>query len=108
MRSFLRETWTCGNVELVQRDSCRPRPVVQSAKHGRNRLGSGTTAGTARLRRHADYTSGNTRTFPVTPRHGADVIMIIGVVKESWPGERRVALAPGVVAPLVKAGLVVL
>ena len=34
--------------------------------------------------------------------------MIIGVVKESWPGERRVALAPGVVAPLVKAGLVVL
>jgi NAD(P) transhydrogenase subunit alpha len=34
--------------------------------------------------------------------------MIIGVVKESWPGERRIALAPGVVAPLVKAGLTIL
>ena len=34
--------------------------------------------------------------------------MIIGVVKEPWPGERRVALAPGVIAPLVKAGLQVL
>lgn len=30
--------------------------------------------------------------------------MIIGVVRESGPGERRVALVPGVVAPLVKAG----
>jgi H+-translocating NAD(P) transhydrogenase subunit alpha len=30
--------------------------------------------------------------------------MIIGVVRESWPGERRVALAPASVAPLVKAG----
>jgi NAD(P) transhydrogenase subunit alpha len=34
--------------------------------------------------------------------------MIIGVVKEPWPGERRVALAPGVIAPLVKAGLQIL
>jgi NAD(P) transhydrogenase subunit alpha len=34
--------------------------------------------------------------------------MIIGVVKESWPGERRIALAPGVVAPLYKAGLTIL
>jgi H+-translocating NAD(P) transhydrogenase subunit alpha len=30
--------------------------------------------------------------------------MIIGVVRESWPGERRVALAPASVTPLVKAG----
>jgi len=30
--------------------------------------------------------------------------MIIGVVRESWPGERRVALVPASVAPLVKAG----
>ena len=30
--------------------------------------------------------------------------MIIGVVRESWPGERRVALVPVSVAPLVKAG----
>jgi NAD(P) transhydrogenase subunit alpha len=30
--------------------------------------------------------------------------MIIGVVRESAPGERRVALVPGVIAPLVKAG----
>jgi H+-translocating NAD(P) transhydrogenase subunit alpha len=30
--------------------------------------------------------------------------MITGVVRESWPGERRVALAPASVAPLVKAG----
>jgi len=30
--------------------------------------------------------------------------MIIGVVRESWPGERRVALAPASMAPLVKAG----
>ena len=30
--------------------------------------------------------------------------MIIGVVRESWPGERRVALVPMSVAPLVKAG----
>ena len=30
--------------------------------------------------------------------------MIIGVVRESWPGERRVALAPASVPPLVKAG----
>jgi NAD(P) transhydrogenase subunit alpha len=34
--------------------------------------------------------------------------MIIGVVREPWPGERRVALASGVIAPLVKAGLQVL
>jgi NAD(P) transhydrogenase subunit alpha len=33
-----------------------------------------------------------------------DAIMIIGVVRESAPGERRVALVPGVIAPLVKAG----
>jgi NAD(P) transhydrogenase subunit alpha len=32
------------------------------------------------------------------------VIMIIGVVRESWPGERRVALVPVSVAPLIKAG----
>jgi len=30
--------------------------------------------------------------------------MIIGVVREPAPGERRVALVPGVIAPLVKAG----
>src|SRR3954469_3936880 len=30
--------------------------------------------------------------------------MIIGVVRESWPGERRVALVPASVAPLLKAG----
>jgi H+-translocating NAD(P) transhydrogenase subunit alpha len=30
--------------------------------------------------------------------------MIIGVVRESWPGERRVALVPASIAPLVKAG----
>jgi H+-translocating NAD(P) transhydrogenase subunit alpha len=30
--------------------------------------------------------------------------MIIGVVRESWPGERRVALVPTSVAPLIKAG----
>ena len=30
--------------------------------------------------------------------------MIIGVVRESWPGERRVALAPASVPPLLKAG----
>ena len=30
--------------------------------------------------------------------------MIIGVVRESWPGERRVALVPMSVAPLIKAG----
>jgi H+-translocating NAD(P) transhydrogenase subunit alpha len=30
--------------------------------------------------------------------------MIIGVVRESWPGERRVALVPVSVAPLIKAG----
>jgi H+-translocating NAD(P) transhydrogenase subunit alpha len=34
--------------------------------------------------------------------------MIIGVVSESGPGERRVALVPGVIGPLVKAGLTVL
>jgi NAD(P) transhydrogenase subunit alpha len=32
------------------------------------------------------------------------VIMIIGVVRESWPGERRVALVPMSVTPLIKAG----
>ena len=31
--------------------------------------------------------------------------MIIGVVKETYPGEARVALVPPLVAPLVKAGL---
>ncbi len=30
--------------------------------------------------------------------------MIIGVVRESWPGERRVALVPASVAALIKAG----
>ena len=34
--------------------------------------------------------------------------MVIGVVSESMPGERRVALVPGVVPSLVKAGLQVL
>jgi H+-translocating NAD(P) transhydrogenase subunit alpha len=34
--------------------------------------------------------------------------MIIGVVRESGAGERRVALVPGVVQPLVKSGLTVL
>src|SRR4030095_9023352 len=31
--------------------------------------------------------------------------MILGVPKESYPGERRVALVPGVLASLAKAGL---
>jgi NAD(P) transhydrogenase subunit alpha len=31
--------------------------------------------------------------------------MIVGVPRETVPGERRVALAPGVVPNLVKAGL---
>ncbi len=31
--------------------------------------------------------------------------MIVGVPKESFPGERRVALVPGALAPLIKAGL---
>jgi H+-translocating NAD(P) transhydrogenase subunit alpha len=34
--------------------------------------------------------------------------MIIGVVSESWPGERRVALVPMGVPPLIKAGYQVL
>jgi NAD(P) transhydrogenase subunit alpha len=34
--------------------------------------------------------------------------MIIGVQTESWPGERRVALVPALVGPLVKAGAQVL
>jgi NAD(P) transhydrogenase subunit alpha len=34
--------------------------------------------------------------------------VIVGVVKESFPGERRVALVPGVIAVLAKAGLEVL
>jgi NAD(P) transhydrogenase subunit alpha len=34
--------------------------------------------------------------------------MIIGVVKESWPGERRVALVPGALALVIKAGQQVL
>ena len=34
--------------------------------------------------------------------------MIVGVPKESYPGERRVALVPGVLASLAKAGLQVM
>src|SRR5664279_2956748 len=34
--------------------------------------------------------------------------MIVGVPRESFPGERRVALIPGVVPNLVKAGLEVI
>ncbi len=34
--------------------------------------------------------------------------MKAGVLKETWPGETRVALVPGVVPPLVKAGIDVL
>src|SRR5215470_9032397 len=34
--------------------------------------------------------------------------MIIGVTKESYPGERRVALVPGVIPNLVRAGFEVL
>ncbi len=30
--------------------------------------------------------------------------MIVAAVKETFPGERRVALVPGVIAPLVKQG----
>ncbi len=31
--------------------------------------------------------------------------MKAGVLKETWPGETRVALVPGVVSALVKAGI---
>src|ERR1700751_1118500 len=34
--------------------------------------------------------------------------MIVGVPKESYPGEQRVALVPGVLASLAKAGLQVM
>jgi len=34
--------------------------------------------------------------------------MIVGVPKESYPGERRVALVPAVLASLEKAGLTVM
>jgi NAD(P) transhydrogenase subunit alpha len=34
--------------------------------------------------------------------------MIVGVAKETFPGERRVALVPGAIPPLVKAGIEVL
>jgi len=33
--------------------------------------------------------------------------MIVGIPKETFPGERRVAIVPGTVASLQKAGLVV-
>ena len=33
--------------------------------------------------------------------------MIVGVPRESYPGERRVALVPSVLANLKKAGLVI-
>ncbi|MHC5028291.1 MAG: NAD(P)(+) transhydrogenase (Re/Si-specific) subunit alpha, partial [Planctomycetota bacterium] len=33
--------------------------------------------------------------------------MIVGTVKETYPGERRVALVPSVVQALVKAGMTV-
>jgi NAD(P) transhydrogenase subunit alpha len=36
---------------------------------------------------------------------GKDNCVIVGVPKESYPGERRVALAPAVIPTLVKAGL---
>jgi NAD(P) transhydrogenase subunit alpha len=35
---------------------------------------------------------------------GGDIAMIVGVIKESFPGERRVALVPGVLAQLRRAG----
>jgi NAD(P) transhydrogenase subunit alpha len=42
-------------------------------------------------------------------RHGKDDSrVIVGVPKESYPGERRVALVPVVVPNLVKAGLEVI
>ena len=34
--------------------------------------------------------------------------MIVGVAKETFPGERRVALVPAAIAPLAKAGIEVL
>jgi alanine dehydrogenase len=34
--------------------------------------------------------------------------MILGVPKENYPGERRVAIVPGVIAALAKAGLEVI
>src|ERR1700732_5297942 len=36
---------------------------------------------------------------------GGGAFMIVGVPRESFPGERRVALVPGVIANLAKAGL---
>ncbi|HSG05253.1 MAG TPA: NAD(P)(+) transhydrogenase (Re/Si-specific) subunit alpha, partial [Nitrospiria bacterium] len=42
------------------------------------------------------------------PLDDEELHMIIGVVKESFPGERRVALIPAVVPNLTKAGLEVL
>ena len=44
---------------------------------------------------------------PVESRDGGAAVSV-GVPRETYPGERRVALAPASVQPLVKAGLRVL
>src|SRR3984893_10257391 len=54
-------------------------------------------------------TSGNAETAVLLDRHGKDDSrVIVGVPKETYPGERRVALVPAVVPNLVKAGLEVI
>jgi H+-translocating NAD(P) transhydrogenase subunit alpha len=41
-------------------------------------------------------------------RHGKDESVIVGVPKETYPGERRVALVPAVIPAITKAGMEVL
>jgi len=54
-------------------------------------------------------TPGNAETAVLPDRHGKDDSrVIVGVPKETYPGERRVALVPAVVPNLVKAGLEVI
>src|SRR6202047_4876818 len=54
-------------------------------------------------------TPGNAETAVLPDRHGKDDSrVIVGVPKESYPGERRVALVPVVIPNLVKAGLEVI
>ena len=43
--------------------------------------------------------------MPPDQHFGAGEIMKIGVLRETFPGERRVALVPAVIPSLTKAGL---
>src|SRR5205807_9537235 len=62
----------------------------------------------AREKIHCQARSGRKTCVCPAARHGKDESVIVGVPKETYPGERRVALVPAVIPNITKAGMEVI